>query len=91
MSYSRIKPHNIGKITMKCAWREGDYYCGWLVCNSFDGGKTWLVWNHETRIVEAIFYSEPNGNGWSASEAHAKSYVNCNGETINPFELDSIP
>jgi hypothetical protein len=91
MSYSRHKPRNIGKVTMKRVWHVRDYHCGKYACNSFDGGKTWLVWNRETRIVEAIYYHEPNVHGWSASEAHAKSYVNQHGETINPFELDNIP
>jgi hypothetical protein len=91
MSYSRHKPRNIGKITMKRPWYYNCDRCGLLVCKSFDGGNTCLVWNYSTRVVEAIFYSKPNVHGWSASEAHAKSYVNRHGETIHPFELDGIP
>lgn len=87
--YSRWTPAPcIGKITIKPGLRA------MLVSGSLAAGEifkhTWMAWDHQTGVVEAIFYGEPNGHGWSPPEAHVRSYL-IRKEPFNPFKLDVIP
>jgi hypothetical protein len=52
-------------------------------------GDTWFVCNRVTGLVEAIFHAEPNVHGWSASQAHARSYL-IRANPIDIAALDSI-
>jgi hypothetical protein len=53
-------------------------------------GDTWCVWNCRTGLVEAVFHMAPNVHGWSASEAHAKSYL-LRASPVDIAALDSVP
>jgi hypothetical protein len=52
---------------------------------------TWVAFDHQTGIVEKIFYGKPNGHGWSPSKAHAQSYVLRKDTSWSPCDLDEIP
>jgi hypothetical protein len=53
-------------------------------------GDTWFVFQTPSGLVQAIFYFKPNVHGWSASAAHAKSYV-IRANPVDIAALDSIP
>lgn len=87
--YSRWQPpRGVIRLKRRTAINPRAWSCGRLVTDSSDG-NTWVVWDRDTGILEAIFYSVPNQHGFSASEAHAKSYLS-RASPVNPFELDNI-
>lgn len=93
MSYSRWQPPRcIGKITVKPECRRGYFGSGDFCAAFLDPlAFTWIVFNWRTGIVDAMFHGEPNGHGWSAPEAHAKSHCRGLDRSWNPADLDNIP
>lgn len=87
MSHSQIyRPPTIGKVTVKKT-AGAMYATDTLAAGHI--GDDWFVWTRESGLLVAMFSHKPNVHGWSASEAHARSFLN-RSYSINPFELDSI-
>jgi hypothetical protein len=54
--------------------------------------QTWAVWDRETRVVQSIYYVEPNVHGWSNADKLAERASRPpNNGSFNPFELDAVP
>jgi hypothetical protein len=92
MSYTRVPfPPGVRNVRLRPPFYTTyeAVVCGNLVADRIDL-DTWIVYDHVSGEVEAVFRGAANGHGWSPSQAHAVSYIN-KANPINPFDLDSVP